>query len=61
MRNNQKKRCALYKRFYKAIKRLEKNKDRDRLTPISPAGVDHEFSVNVGCYIHETEKSLGRI
>ena len=59
--SKQEKRCVLYKRFYRGIKRLEKNKDRDRLTPISPAGVDHEFAVNVWCHVHETEKSLKAI
>lgn len=59
--SKQKKRCALYKKFYRNIERLEKNKNRERLTPISPAGVDHEFAVNVWCYIYEMEKSLEMI
>ena len=58
MSNKQKKQCRLYKNFYKRIKRLEKNKDRERILPISPAGVDREFAVNVWCWIYETEKSL---
>lgn len=59
MNTSQEKQCSLYKKFYRRIKRLEKRRgNKYRLLPISLAGCDREFAVNVWCHIYEMGKSL---